>query len=124
MLNTSSVVAFAATSQPDTARAFYGESLGLTLLEETPFALVFDAAGTTLRIQKVEQATPPPYTVLGWEVTGIDSTMEALTGRGIAFEKFQGLPQNEQGVWITPDGTKVAWFRDPDGHLLSLTENG
>jgi catechol 2,3-dioxygenase-like lactoylglutathione lyase family enzyme len=122
MLNRSKLIGFAATTNPERAREFYGETLGLPLVEESPFALVFDAAGTMLRIQKVESLSPARHTTLGWEVEDIGATIHQLTENGVRFERFPGLPQDDLGIWTTPDGSQVAWFKDPDGNTLSLTE--
>ena len=122
MLASSDIIAFIATTQPEQARAFYSEMLGLRLMEETPFALVFDANGTMLRVQKVEALTPAGHTVLGWQVGDVHEAVEMLQKRGIIFNRYSGLPQDEQGIWTTPDGNKIAWFTDPDGNTLSLTE--
>jgi catechol 2,3-dioxygenase-like lactoylglutathione lyase family enzyme len=103
-------------------RRFYSEVLGLRLMEDTPFALVFDAHGTMLRIQKVETLSPARYTTLGWHVGDIQEAVELLRKRGIVYARYPGLPQDEQGIWTTPAGSKIAWFTDPDGNLLSLTE--
>ena len=122
MLARRDIIAFIATAHPEQARVFYSEVLGLPLLEDTPFALVFDANGTMLRIQKVETLTQVGYTVLGWHVGDIQEAVGVLGSRGILFERYPGLPQDEQGIWTTPDGNKIAWFTDPDGNTLSLTE--
>jgi catechol 2,3-dioxygenase-like lactoylglutathione lyase family enzyme len=116
------LIAFIATAQPERARVFYSEVLGLRLMEENPFALVFDANGTMLRIQKVEMLSSAGYTVLGWRVDDIHEAVELLLKRGILFNRYTGLPQDEQGIWTTPDGNKIAWFSDPDGNTLSLAE--
>jgi len=122
MLGDKPVVAFVATTKPEAAKTFYGETLGLRLVDDTPFALVFDANGTTLRVQRVEACSPPPFTQLGWHVDDIAETIRDLAGRGIAFERFGFLEQDELGVWTSPDGTKVAWFKDPEGYTLSLND--
>ena len=122
MLAHCDIIAFIATTQPEQARVFYSEVLGLRLMEDTPFALVFDANGTMLRIQKVQTLTPAGHTVLGWHVIDVHETVEVLLKRGITFDRYPGLPQDEQGIWTTPDGNKIAWFTDPDGNTLSLTE--
>lgn len=122
MLQSSALVGFLATANPKKARHFYQSILGLTLVEDTPFALVLDANGTTLRIQKVEEVSVAPYTALGWSVADIHSTIRELTARGVTFERFDGLGQDASGVWQSPSGAKVAWFRDPDGNTLSLTQ--
>jgi catechol 2,3-dioxygenase-like lactoylglutathione lyase family enzyme len=122
MLSKSKLICFAATTMPAKAKAFYKDTLGLSLLEEGPFALVFDAPGTMLRVQKVREIPPATFTMLGWEVADISSTIKALNKEGIRFERYEGLPQNALGIWTTPDGSQVAWFKDPDGNILSLTE--
>jgi len=122
MLARCDIIAFIATAHPEQARAFYREVLGLPLLEDTPFALVFDAHGTMLRIQKVEMLPKAGYTALGWHVGDIHEAVGVLGNRGIHFERYSGLPQDEQGIWTAPDGNKIAWFTDPDGNTLSLTE--
>lgn len=122
MLTNDEVIAFLVTAQPERAKAFYSELLGLRLVADTVFALIFDAAGTMLRIAKVRELSPAPYTVLGWEVADIRATIRSLVSRGIAFERYAGMPQDEIGIWTTPDGSRVAWFKDPDGNTLSLTQ--
>lgn len=122
MLNLSDVVAFVATANPEKSRAFYQETLGLVLLEDSPFALVFEANGVMLRIQKVQSLTPAQHTVLGWNVTDIRGTITDLVQRGVRFERYARLPQNELGIWVSPSGAQVAWFKDPDGNNLSLTQ--
>jgi catechol 2,3-dioxygenase-like lactoylglutathione lyase family enzyme len=122
MLTTASLVGFAATVSAQAAKQFYQSVLGLPLVEDTPFALVFNSNGTTLRIQKVQQVAPVPYTVLGWVVPDIQATVHALAAKGVVFQRYDGLPQDAQGIWQSPGGAKVAWFRDPDGNTLSLTE--
>lgn len=115
-------VAFIATVNPVESRHFYEKVLCLDCLSEDSFALVFDLGGTRLRIQKVESMPEVHYTVLGWEVADIRKCTEELSGKGVRFEKFSQLPQDELGVWCAPGGALVAWFKDPDGNMLSLTE--
>jgi predicted enzyme related to lactoylglutathione lyase len=122
MLAAAAVIAFVATTSAERARAFYGDALGLPLRSEDTFALVFDAHGTMLRVQKVAAVQPPPYTVLGWEVADIARAVQAVTERGVQFERVPGLDQDELGIWTSPDGGRVAWFKDPEGHFLSLTQ--
>ena len=124
MLSHSRLVGFVATAKPAEARSFYQSVLGLLLVEESPFALVFDANGTTLRVQKVGAVSPAPHTALGWHVENIREAAAALAVRGVIFERYDGLQQDGQGIWTSPDGSRVAWFRDPDGNTLSLTERG
>jgi len=92
------------------------------VVEETPYAIVLASINTTIRIQITEKAVPPPYTTLGWEVNDIDSMVRTLSDAGLTFERFDGLDQDDLGVWAVPGGAKVAWFKDPDGNLLSLTQ--
>ena len=122
MLDSSDLVAFLATADAGRARQFYEGILGLPLVSDDPFALVFDAHGVELRLTKVAQPVVAPYTVLGWKVTDIASAAAALAGRGVAFERYEGLEQDAQGIWRSPGGGRVAWFKDPDGHTLSLTQ--
>lgn len=123
MLGNSDIVAFGATANPNRAEIFYEDVLGLSKLEDTPFALVFNANGVILRLQKVDSFAPPPYTTLGWEVTDIVATAKGLIAKGVTFERFDGLIQDDLGIWTTPDGAKVAWLKDPDCNTLSITQN-
>jgi catechol 2,3-dioxygenase-like lactoylglutathione lyase family enzyme len=110
----------------DVARAkeFYGDTLGLRLVsEEPPFALVFDANGIMLRLAIVKEPAPPRGTVLGWQVPDITATVRDLDQSGIRFERYDYMEQDDLGVWTTPTGAKVAWFRDPDGNVLSISEH-
>lgn len=122
MLSASPLVGFIATAAPEVALHFYGTVLGLPLVEDTPFALVFNANGTTLRLQKVQQVLAPPYTVLGWTVRDIRAMARDLLAAGVQFERYEGLPQDAQGIWASPSGSLIAWFRDPDGNTLSITQ--
>lgn len=120
-LSTCDLIAFVATARPDEAKAFYRDVLDLTLVEDSPFALVFDANGTMLRVAKVDRAPPPVGTVLGWRVADISAAMTEIVAKGVAFEHHAGMTDAD-GVRIGPNGDKVAWFLDPDGNRLSLTE--
>lgn len=115
-------ISFIATVNPDESRYFYETVLSLQCLSDDPFALVFDLGGTILRIQKVEAIPEVNYTVLGWEVNNIRKCVAELSGKGVKFEHFSQLPQDELGVWSAPGGASIAWFRDPDGNTLSLSE--
>ncbi len=114
--------AFVATVKSQEARKFYEGVLGLKLTEDSPFALVFDANGTMLRVQKVKEFTPHPFTALGWNVKDIAGEIDALAKKGVTCERWDFLQQDTRGVWTAPDGTKVAWFKDPDGNILSLAQ--
>ena len=124
MLSAARLTAFAATANPERAREFYQDVLGLRLEVEDGFALLFDSNGTPLRIQKVKEMHPPPFTVLGWQVASIQAAVKELSARGVSFERYSFMPQDALGIWTAPGGTKVAWFKDPDGNLLSLAEPG
>ena len=121
MLADRAVIAFLATTDPPRALAWYRDVLGLRLVADEPYAIVFDAGGTMLRIQKAPHHEPAPHTALGWRVDDLDGTLAALRERGVEPVRYDFIPQDERGVWTTPDGTQIAWFRDPDGNLLSLT---
>ena len=121
-LANSRLVAFVSTVDAARAKAFYRDVLGLTLVEETPFALVFDGGGTTLRITPVTQLHPAPYTVLGWTVDDVTGVVTELESRGVTFSRYEGLVQDDQGIWTSPSGARIAWFTDPDGNTLSITQ--
>lgn len=122
MLGDSAVVAFVATTDVARSRRFYQETLGLRVVEQDSFGCVLDAHGTMLRLTAVAELEPAAHTVLGWRVRDLEATVDDLLRRGVTFTHFYGLGQDERGVWSTPSGEKVAWFTDPDGHTLSLTQ--
>jgi catechol 2,3-dioxygenase-like lactoylglutathione lyase family enzyme len=122
ILAEASAMNFVATAKPAEARAFYEGVLGLTFIEDSPFALVFDLRGTMLRIQKVSQVVVTPYTALGWQVGDIHAAVQELTDVGVEFMRVESLPQDDLGIWATPDGSAVAWFKDPDGNTLSVAQ--
>ena len=116
-------IAFVATRDPVQAKAFYRDTLGLRLVsEELPFALVFDLHGVMLRVTVVKDLKPAGYTILGWQVSDIVTAAKALQKAGVRFERYPGMEQDESGVWTSPSGAKVAWFKDPDGNTLSLSQ--
>lgn len=106
----------------DERASFYEGTLGPQVVSDDEYALALDAHGTQIRVQKVERFTPHPFTALGWEVPSIDDVVEALRTRGVTFEIFLGMHQDARGVWQAPSGARVAWFKDPDGNTLSLTQ--
>jgi catechol 2,3-dioxygenase-like lactoylglutathione lyase family enzyme len=116
------LMAFVATRNPERARAFYRDTLDLKLVSEDRFALVFDFAGTMLRVATVQELTPAPYTVLGWQVSDIVGAVKCLQRKGVNFERYPGMQQDELGIWNSPSGAEVAWFKDPDGNTLSVTQ--
>ncbi len=122
MLGKQTLVAFVATTDAARARAFYEDTLGLSLVSSDPFALVFDAHGTTIRVQKVAAFQPQPFTALGWTVDDINAVVAALSQKDVTCERFPGMNQDAHGIWASPSGARVAWFKDPDGNVLSLTE--
>jgi len=121
-LSRSNIMAFLATADGGRARTFYQLIVGLRLVDDDPFALVFDGNGVMVRIQKVETVTPAPYTALGWKVADIRATIQSLQAKGVEVERYGELDQDDLGVWTSPSGARIAWFRDPDGHILSLTQ--
>lgn len=124
MLGSRDVVAFAATTDARRARAFYEGQLGIRLMREEPTALVFDTNGTVLRIRKVEQVTPAAHTVLGWLVPDIERTVRDLVSADVRIERIEGLEPDALGISTFANGDRVAWFKDPDGNLLSVTQLG
>jgi catechol 2,3-dioxygenase-like lactoylglutathione lyase family enzyme len=122
MLNESKIISFVATKNPATARGFYERTLGLSLVSDDPFALVFNANGTMLRVAKVQELSPAKHAVLGWDVQDVQATIKELSKRGVRFERYARLSQDEQDIWTSPIGAKVAWFKDGDGNTLSLTQ--
>ena len=121
MLDGASPVAFVATTDGDRARAFYAGVLGLPFIADEGVALVFDLKGTMLRVTRTERLAPQPFTVLGWRVDDATSAVQELAQRGVRFERYPQLEQDELGIWTSPSGARVAWFNDPDGNLLSVT---
>ena len=123
MLQNASLISFIPTRDFTCARAFYVDLLGLTPVSQDEFALEVESKGTHIRITRVEQFTPFPFTIVGWRVTDIVSTVRALAAKGVVFERYHFLQQDDDDIWIAPGGTKVAWFRDPDGNTLSLSQH-
>jgi catechol 2,3-dioxygenase-like lactoylglutathione lyase family enzyme len=125
MLGSADLIAFVPTRDRAKARKFYEKILGLEFISEDPFALVFNAHGTIMRIADVSGVKgfePAPFTIVGWVVTNVGDTAGDLVKKGIRFERFPGMEQDGQGVWDSPSGARVAWFKDPDGNILSITQ--
>lgn len=122
MLADKKLKAFIPTIMPEEAKTFYQDKLGLKLLSEDKYAMEFDANGVSLRVTTVPVLKPHEFTVLGWNVPDISSLISLMNSKGIFFEKYNFLQQDDLGIWTAPGGAKVAWFKDPDGNLLSLTE--
>jgi catechol 2,3-dioxygenase-like lactoylglutathione lyase family enzyme len=117
------LVAFAPATDLDRARAFYVDVLGLTEDSRDQFACVLRSGEVMLRVTPVGPFTPQPFTVLGWAVTDLGTEMSRLVAAGVVFARFEGLDQDAAGVWTAPGGARIAWFHDPDGNVLSLTQH-
>jgi catechol 2,3-dioxygenase-like lactoylglutathione lyase family enzyme len=118
------IIAFVPIVNLAKATSFYRDTLGLRLVQdEAPFALVFDANGIMLRLTPVGELSPAPWTVLGWEVAEIKNAVRELTSSGVRFERYEQMKQDEHGIWTSPTGAMVAWFKDPDGNVLSISEH-
>lgn len=117
------VVTFLLTTKPEAALSFYRDTLGLKYLRDDGFALVFDMNGVMLRIGKVPQFTPAQHTVLGWETPAIAGEVDSLVSKGVTFERYPNMGQDERGICTFPTGDKVAWLKDPDGNVLSLSQH-
>jgi catechol 2,3-dioxygenase-like lactoylglutathione lyase family enzyme len=122
MLGNYDLMAFSQTTQPERAQAFYVSVLGLKLEEDSPPALVFRSGHTILRVQKVSGFSPLPFTSLGWNVPNIEVVVQGLSKSGVIFERYEGIEQDDLGVWASPTGARVCWFKDPDGNTLSVTQ--
>lgn len=103
------------------AQSFYVGTLGIQVTEESPYAVVMDAGGTMLRLTQVDELRPQPFTIAGWRVPDMSESIDTLTARGVTFIRYEGMDQDAKGVWSTPGGDQVAWFKGPDGNTLSLT---
>jgi catechol 2,3-dioxygenase-like lactoylglutathione lyase family enzyme len=114
------IVSFVGVSDLDVAERFYRGVLGLTLEDARPFALVADTGATQLRITAVGVVQPASHTVLGWQVDDLEGAIDELVGRGVELSRYDGLQQDERGIWTAPGGARIAWFHDPDGNTLSL----
>ena len=124
MLGSTNIVAFVPTTDAVKARTFYEGLLGLRFIKDDGFAMVLDANGIMVRVAKV----PPPFkpaqfTILGWQVSGIEDVVRDLRDKGVQFEIFGFFKQDELGIWTAPTGDKVAWFKDPDGNVLSVSQH-
>jgi predicted enzyme related to lactoylglutathione lyase len=122
MLATEKLVAFGATTDGKRSAKFYGSVLGLPVRSDDDFAIVFDANGVELRLQKVDHLTPHPFTALGWQVADIARVLERLAAAKVPPERYAWMDQDATGVWQAPSGARVAWFKDPDGNLLSVAQ--
>ena len=122
MLGSIDIVAFVPTRDFEKSRAFYEGVLGLRFVKNDGFAMVLDANGIMVRVAKA-QFTPAPFTILGWQVLDIEKIVTGLQGKGVQFERFGFFEQDALGIWTAPSGDKVAWFKDPDGNILSVSQH-
>jgi catechol 2,3-dioxygenase-like lactoylglutathione lyase family enzyme len=122
MAKLNNAVLFLATANAERSREFYERVIGLEFVADEPPALVFRVGDSMLRIQKVQKVHAAPYTALGWEVSDIRQTVRELRTAGVAFQRYEGLKQDDDYIWSAPSGALVAWFRDPEGQVLSLTQ--
>ena len=124
MLGSTNIIAFVPTTDATRARAFYEGVLGLKFVADDGFAMVLDANGIMIRVAKMgKEFTPAQFTILGWQVNGIEKIVAGLQVKGVLFERYGFLKQDELGIWTAPTGDKVAWFKDPDGNVLSVSEH-
>jgi predicted enzyme related to lactoylglutathione lyase len=122
MLGSTRIMAFVPTNDATRAKSFYEGALGLRFLSEDGFALLLDANGIMVRVTKVPEFKPAQFTILGWEVSNIGDIVSGLQRKGVKFEKYGLRGQDERGIWTAPGGAKIAWFKDPDGDVLSVTQ--
>src|SRR5580700_10628935 len=123
MLGSTDIVAFVPITDSEKARAFYEGVLGLRFIKDDGFALVLEANGIMIRAAKMKEVTPAQFTILGWQVTNIEDVVRVLQQKGVHFEIFGFFKQDDLGIWTAPTGDKVAWFKDPDGNILSVSEH-
>jgi catechol 2,3-dioxygenase-like lactoylglutathione lyase family enzyme len=123
MLGTTDIVAFVPITDSEKARAFYEGVIGLRFIKDDGFALVLEANGIMIRAAKMKEVTPAQFTILGWQVTNIEDVVRALQQKGVHFEIFGFFKQDDLGIWTASTGDKVAWFKDPDGNILSVSEH-
>ncbi len=124
MANIGALMGFIPTRDADAARAFYETKLGLRFISDDQFALIFQSGVNMIRIARTGSFTPAPFTILGWQSSNIEQDVRDLSARGVKFERYDYIePQNELGIWTAPNGAKVAWFKDPDGNTLSISQH-
>jgi len=123
MLGSAPITALVGTMKPEAAKAFYGDTLGLKFVTDDGFALVFEGKNAHVRVSRVPAIAPAPYAVLAFQSDDIENTVDGLTAKGVTFARFGFFVQDARGIWSAPDGTKVAWFHDPDMNLLSVVQH-
>jgi catechol 2,3-dioxygenase-like lactoylglutathione lyase family enzyme len=123
MLGSTNIVAFVPTRDAGKARSFYEGILGLRFVKDDGFAMVLDANGIMIRVARVKDFAPVQFTILGWQVSQIENVVQDLQKKGVHIEMFGFFKQDELGIWTAPTGDKVAWFKDPDGNILSVSQH-
>lgn len=123
MIKLDRMVGFVMTTKPEEAKRFYGEVLGFRLVKDDGFALVFDAHGSMIRVVQMQSHNPAAGTVLGWQVADIGVAVRELSAAGVQFERYEFMQPNAEGIVTFPGGDKVAWFKDPDGNVLSVSQH-
>ena len=124
MLASEKIIGFVPITDAARAKSFYADKLGLKFVSEDSFAVVFDANGTMLRLTRMQEVKPQAFTILGWQVLDIVATVQRLQAAGVTFERYGDfMQQDELGIWNAPGGTRVAWFKDPDGNTLSVSQH-
>ena len=115
------LMAFIPTRDGDAARVFYEKKVGLRFISEDQFAIVFQSGANTVRVTRTGSFTPAPFTILGWESSDIEQDVRDMSARGVVFERYDYMgPQDALGIWTSPSGARIAWFKDPDGNTLSI----
>jgi catechol 2,3-dioxygenase-like lactoylglutathione lyase family enzyme len=122
MLASATITALVGTMKPEMAKAFYQDILGLKFINDDSYAMVFEGRNARVRVSRVPAVVPAQYAVLAFTVDDIDKAVDALTAKGVVFARFGFFVQDAKGIWTAPDGTKVAWFHDPDLNLLSVVQ--
>lgn len=123
MLAKNKIIGFVPIKDAERARTFYEKALGLKFVSDDGFALVFDANGNMLRLVKMKDWEPAQFTILGWEVTDIEAKVRALQKNGVEFQKYPWMKQDANAIWDAPGGARIAWFKDPDGNVLSISQH-
>ncbi|MEZ5995346.1 MAG: VOC family protein [Hyphomonadaceae bacterium] len=123
MLGSAKITALVGTANPDAAKAFYAGALGLKFVTDDTYAMIFEGKNARLRVSRVPAVAPAQYAVLAFDVSDIEQAAEGLAAKGVTFARFPFFVQDARGIWTAPDGTKVAWFHDPDMNLLSIVQH-
>lgn len=118
-------IGFIPSTNIEAARAFYEGTLQLEFESDDQFAMVFrvGAGRTMLRVARTPAFQPLPFTLFGWQVGNLQQEVAELTARGVRFERFDFLAHDAHGIWNAPGGASIAWFKDPDGNMLSLSQH-